>query len=142
MGTIFEDACAAASNAVDAVYADAEGWLYQPYAVTSGGDVNARPAPDSSRAPMNVIGVYIDGYARAMSAQVRRQGVTPEKPGHASSRPQIDLDVTQLPYPVRNGDRITRLKTGQVFKIAEGKFPSGGPRWQLDLNELTPAATG
>jgi hypothetical protein len=139
VGTIFEDACAAASNSIDMVYADAEGWSYQPYAATSG-DVNARSTPDSSRAVLTVTGVYIDPYARAFSSQVRHQGVTPEKPGHASSRPQLDLDVTQLPYPVRSGDRVTRIKTGQVFKIAEGKFPSGGPRFQLDLNEITPAA--
>jgi hypothetical protein len=134
VGTVFEDACAAASTSVDMVYS--EGWLYQPYAVTSG-DVNTRLTPDASRAPMNVIGVYIDPYARAFSAQVRHQGVTPEKPGHASSRPQIDLDVTQLPYPICDGDRVTRLKTGEVFHIAEPKFPSGGPRKQLDLNKLS-----
>jgi hypothetical protein len=135
VGTIFEDACAAASNSVDTVYA--EGWTYQPYAVTAAGDVNARPTPDTSRASMNIIGVYIDPYARAFSAQVRHQGVTPEKPGHASSRPQLDLDATQLPYPICNGDRVTRLKTGEVFHIAEPKFPSAGPRKQLDLNKLS-----
>lgn len=134
MGSVFEDACAAASAAVDTVYS--ESWIYQPYAAT-GGDVNGRPAADPNRAETPIIGVYINPYARAFSAEARHQGVKPEKPGHASSRPQIDLDVSQLPYPVCDGDRITRCKTGEVFSVAEPKFPPAGPRWQLDLNKLS-----
>jgi hypothetical protein len=134
VGTIFEDACAAASNSVDTVYG--ESWLYQPFAVANG-DVNGRPSPDPDRPEQGIIGVYIAPYARAFSAQVRHQGVTSEKPGHASERPQIDFDVTQLPYPVRQGDRVIRNKTGEVFHVAEPKFPSAGPRKQLDLNKLS-----
>jgi hypothetical protein len=132
--TIFDDAMAAASAAVDS--AMSEDWIYQPYAVAAG-DVNARKSPDPDRPPQPIVGVFIDAYARAHSGPARHQGVKAERPGHASSRPQLDLDGTQLPYPVRDGDRVTRCKDRKVYLVAEPKFPMAGPRWQLDLNELS-----
>jgi hypothetical protein len=137
--TIFQDAAVAHSAAVDMVYSEC--WTYLPYAA-AGNDVNARPVADGSRPAQPIIGVYLDPYARAESATVRRQGVTPEKPGHASARPQLDLDVTQLPYRIQNGDRVVRLATGDIFKVTEPKFPSAGIRQQLDLNLLTPGSGG
>jgi hypothetical protein len=136
MGTPFEDALCAASAAVDVTFADSESWLYEPMAVAEG-DVNARRAPDSDRAPVAIVGIFIDPYARAHSGAARRQGVKAERPGHASARPQIYFDLTQLGYEPRQGDRVHRCKTGVLYHIAEIKKDSAGPRAYVDLNELT-----
>ncbi len=133
MGTLFEDAAAAHSRAIDTTFS--ERWLYQPFTVAAG-EVNGRPSPDPDRWEREIVGVFIDPYARAASGEVRKQGVKPERPGHQSTRMQLDLDVTQLPYRVRTGDRVIRRKTGKTYHLAEPKFPSHGPRWQLDLNEI------
>jgi hypothetical protein len=124
-----------ASAAVDAVFADTEGWLYQPMADTAG-DVNARPAADPDRAAIAVNGIYIDPYARAHSGNARHQGVKAERPGHASARPQIYLDLAQLGCRARQGDRIKRLKTGKLYHFAEVKPDAAGTRAYVDLNEI------
>lgn len=131
--TLYEDALAAHSRAVDAVFS--ERWTFLPW-TAAGDDVNARGAPDPERPPRDIAGAYLKPYARAFSAEARRQGVKPELPGHASARPQIDFDARQLPYAPRRGDRLRRLKTGELFHIAEPKFPSAGTRLQVDLNLL------
>ena len=133
MGTIFEDAAAAHSRAIDTTFS--EHWLYQPFCAAAD-DVNGRPSPDPGRPELRIAGAYIEGYARAFAAETRKQGVKPEHPGHASSRPQLDLDIGQLPYAARNGDRVVRLKTGVTYHVAEIKFPTSGPRYQIDLNRL------
>lgn len=134
MHTLFGDALALASECFDATMG--EHWIFQPSAI-AGGDVNGRPSPDPDRPERRIVGIYINPYARAASAETRTQGVKPERPGHASSRPQLDFDTTQLPYRPRQGDRVVRLKSGQVFHVAEVKFPSAGPRDKLDLNLIT-----
>ncbi len=115
----------------------AEHFLYQPFCV-AGGDVNGRPSPDPVRPELRVKGFYIEGYARAFSAEARKQGLKPEHPGHASSRPQLDLNIEQLRYPPRNGDHVVRIRTGVTYHVAEIKFPTAGPRCQLDLNRIEP----
>jgi hypothetical protein len=44
--------------------------------------------------------------------------------------------MTQLPYEPRNGDHIRRGKTGKLYRVAEPKKETAGPRLQVDLNEL------
>jgi hypothetical protein len=129
--SVFEDACAAASAAVDTVYA--KPWQYIPMAAA---DPNARAAPDPNRAAMDIEAFFFDPYARAFSGQARRQGVKPERPGHASSRPVLDLAVAQLPYDLRKGDRAMNYADQSVWKIAEVR-PDGTGRAELDLNLLT-----
>jgi len=133
--TVYEDALAAHSRSVDAVYA--ERWTYLPWA-SANDDVNARGAPDPARVVKEIVGAYLKPYARAFSAEARRQGVKPELPGHASARPQIDFDMDQLPYRPQQGDRLRRHRTDELFHIAEPKFPSAGTRLQVDLNLLSP----
>lgn len=131
--SIFDDALCVASAAVDSVLA--ESWTYLPTAA-AGGDVNARRAPDPDRAAAPIVGIFIDPYARAHSGAARRQGVKAERPGHASARPQIYLDLTQLPYEARQGDLVRRGKTGKRYHVAEVKKDSAGPRAYVDLNEI------
>ena len=133
MSTPFQDACTAASAAVDAVYS--EDWLYQPMA-TAGDDVNARNSPNPDRAALTIAGVYVDPFARAHSGPSRHQGTQPERPGHASARPSLNLDLSALPYAPRGGDRVTRCATGKHYHVAQVRPDSANIRADLDLNEL------
>ncbi len=134
METLFDDALGVASECIDQVFA--ERWTYEPWA-SANDDVNARGGPDPRRRPQEIRGAFLNSYARAFSKEARHQGLKEERPGHASTRPQIDFDTVQLPYKPRRGDRLRRHKTGEVFHIAEPKFPSAGTRMQVDLNLLT-----
>ncbi len=148
MGSLFQTAAAAASAAVDTVFG--EPVLYQPMGVAAD-DVNARRAPDPSRPAMAIVAGFFDAYARAFSGPARSQGVKPEQPGHATSRPVLDIDFTQLPYEPHRGDRVVRQKqdakgnvldapgvfTGEVYEVAEPRPDKTGPRGELDLNLLS-----
>jgi hypothetical protein len=133
MGTPFQDACAAASGAVDTVYG--EPWVYMPMAT---GDANTRRSPDPERAIISIVAAFIDPYARAFSGPARKQGVRVEHPGHASSRPIIDIALAQLTYDPRRGDRVTRSTDGSLWQVAEVR-PDGTGRAELELNRLTGA---
>jgi len=131
--SLFEESFAVASEGIDDVFGEA--WQYLPMATP---DVNSRAVADTIRAIVPCfIAVYQGAYARAFSAETRKQGLKPEHPGHASNRPVCDLALCRLPYLPKNGDHVVRLKTGDVFKIAEPR-PNGVGRAALDLNLLTP----
>ncbi len=131
MTTPFQDAVAASSAAVDAVYG--EPYRYQP--MTCDTDPNARMIIDGSRAVLTITCTMVDIYARADSAASRTQGVIPEKPGHASDRPSVSIDRVALPYDPRKGDRLTRLSDGVLFQVAEPRIRDT-TRVFLDLNRL------
>lgn len=131
MGTPFEDACAAASNAVDAVYG--KPWLYQPMRAD---DVNARKSPDPDRAAVSIVGTFIDPTARAFSGPSRHPGIKVEHPGHTTSRPVLDIALAQLPFRPTSGDRVQNLATMSWWEIAEVR-PDGTGRAELDLNRLS-----
>lgn len=130
MPSLFQEAAAIASAAVDDVFG--EEFLYQPMTAD---DVNARPSIDPNRAPLTIVAAFLDSYARAESGPARTQGVAAERPGHASSRPQVTFDRRALPYDVCKGDRLTRVDTGETFQVAEPR-KSDGPRIALDLNRI------
>ncbi len=133
--SLFDQALAAASAAVDLAFADTEQWIYEPTAIPEG-DVNARRAPDPDRAATPIVGIFIDPYARAHSGAARRQGVKAERPGHASARPQIYFDVRQLCFAPREADRVRRCKTGVLYHVAEIKHDGAGSRAYVDLNQI------
>jgi hypothetical protein len=135
VGTVFEHACAAASNAIDAAFG-AEDFLYQPMGPSA--DPNDRPSPDANRAAVRIVPFLTSPYARAMSGTTaeRSQGLKAEKPGHASARPVLDLALAQLPYLPRKGDRVRHISTGKIYRVAEVEPDLVGLRATLDLNEL------
>lgn len=135
MGTPFQDACVALSAAVDDIYGEAEGWLYSPMA-SPRDDVNARPAPDPDRPQRTITGAWIEGFARALSGPTRMQGVDAIRAAHAAARPICDFDLAMLPYRPRAGDRVTRIQTGKVYRVAEVRPDAANVRAQLDLNEI------
>lgn len=100
------------------------------------GDVNKRAAVvvDPARAVvLNLLAVWGDPSARAHSGAVRTVGVEAEQAGHATSRPFISLDVSRLPYEAARDDRIKRLATGKLYKLAE-ILPSQPGYARFDLN--------
>lgn len=113
--TLFDDAAALLSAAIGGVFD--EQWQFLPKVRAT--DVNARPSPDGGRLAVLFAGAFLDTYARAHSGPARTQGVTTERPGHASDRPQISFDPSGLPYAAESGDCVKRMKTGEVFRIAE-----------------------
>ncbi len=136
--TIFDQAVRAHSHAVDDVYA--KSWLYLPMAAAAPNDVRTA---DSSRAQTPLCAFLLDHYARAFSSDARKQGVKPERPGHASSRPILGFALHRLPYLPAHGDRVqcTNCDTpgvpeGSVFEVAEIR-PDGYGRVELDLNLIT-----
>ena len=135
MSSIFQQACIANSAAQDAVYG--EPWTYIPMAAAAPNDV---PGADGTRAVTPITASFFDLYARAFSGPARKQGVKVEKPGHASSRPVLDLDVTQLPFAIVRGDRVQRGSDNSLWEIAEPR-PDGNGRAELDLNLITPGSS-
>lgn len=143
MSSLFATLAAAASAQVDRVYGEA--WLYQPMAVD---DPNGRRSPDPDRAAVTITAAYQSAFARASSGPTRTQGVRPERPGHASERPRISIDLqacvatdgtpSPLPYRPRTRDRLTRIKSGVVYEIAEPRTDDT-PRFEADLNIVTVA---
>lgn len=133
MGSLYEDAAAAASNSVDTVYGTS--WDYIPMASD---DPNGRRSPDPNRARQTVTAGFFEPFARAFSNQARRQGVKPERPGHASARPVLDIALAQLPYDPRDKDRVRNNADGSLWEVAEPR-PDGAGRAQLDLTLLTRA---
>lgn len=128
--SIFQEAFALASqDGIDGTFGEL--WTYLPM---TRADPNGRGTPDPGRAVVNnLTAVYIGPFARAFSAETRKQGVRPEQPGHASDRPVCDLDLSRLPYRPRGGDRVVRLQTGLLYGVAEVR-PAGVSRAALDLN--------
>lgn len=132
MTTPFQDAAALASAAVDGVY----GEPFTVIPMTRGNDVNARPTTDSGRAQTVITAAFLDVFARADSGPARTQGVTAERPGHASSRPQISFDRSQLTYAVKRGDRMQRGSDSSIFEVAEIRR-ADPVRDLADLNRVT-----
>ena len=84
--------------------------------VPTGGDANARPSPDGSRSPITVVGIWVEPqveYARRPHERVESRSHD-----QAASRPTVKIQEVLLPYPLAQGDRITRLKTSQRYQIA------------------------
>src|SRR4051812_35833422 len=113
--SMFADLAVNASAAIDQVYGEA--FVYRP--MTRVSDVNAPFGPDIERPVKTITAAYMDKFARAISGPARVQGVRNEMPGHATDRPLISIDKDALPYDVRTGDRIERVKTGAVYQLAE-----------------------
>jgi len=130
--SLFQESFAVASQGIDQVFAEC--WEYIPMASD---DTNARKVPDPERAPTTVFAVFLDPYARAFSGVTLKQGVKAETPGHASSRPQFDVENCQMPYAIREGDRVERQRDRTLWTIAEVRPDGINVRTRCDLNRLS-----
>lgn len=116
MASPFDRAFAAAAVTHDNLAG--EGFEFRPQKFQT--DRNAPTIVDPDR-PV-VAGVkcpYTDSAARIGAGPFRQVGVQPERAGHSSSRPNISLNLSRLPYRPRKGDHVFREATQTLFLIYE-----------------------
>lgn len=96
-----------------------EGFRLLPMARAT--DVNAPAAADPDRAILDFTATYDDPGTRAGSAVEGWQVATIRKgnPGHTSDRPAVHAERSLFAVRPRQGDRLSRDATGEVFEIAE-----------------------
>ncbi|MBR2117673.1 MAG: hypothetical protein IJ935_03170 [Afipia sp.] len=132
MASPFAAAVAAAAATHDAIMA--ETFEYHP--MRSVDDPLAAFGVDPDRAPvLDLLAPWGDSAARAHADAFREPGVKSERPGHATSRPFISLDLRRLPYESKLGDIIVRKVTLRKYKVAE-VLPSSPGFVRLDLNRI------
>ncbi|PZQ13639.1 MAG: hypothetical protein DI565_13940 [Ancylobacter novellus] len=127
--SIFDDAFAAAGDAIDVVFG--EDFEAIPRARV-GGDVNARLVADPSREPFGFVGSFV-----AVDEEFHTEGRRmPQTATRASSAPRttIDVAVSELRYVPKSGDLVRRLKTGEVFEVSKTPADSVG-RISIELAE-------
>lgn len=134
MPSLFDRVFAAAGRTHDQL----AGELFDFLPWSAGADVNDPRAggADADRAVVTDLRLpYGEPAARAHGGPARTPGVKAERPGHASDRPFVSLQVSLLPYDARPGDRLARRDTGQLFQVAE-ILPSTPGFVRLDLTHL------
>lgn len=133
MPSPFDAAISAAAATHDAIIGEL--FDYSPMMA----EPNVRPVADTGRAIVtDLLAPFGDSADRAFSGPVRTIGVQTERPGHASNRPYISLQLSRLPYAPADGDRLLRKKTGDLYQVAE-RLPSTPGFMRLDLNLIKPA---
>lgn len=130
MASPFNAAMAAAAATHDSIM----GEVFEFRPMKSANDKNAPGVVDPDRAVVsNLSAAWGDSAARFHADAFREPGAKSERPGHASSRPFISLQLSRLPYEPKNGDFVVRLETDRKYKVAE-VLPSSPGFVRLDLN--------
>ncbi len=130
MASPFNAAMAAAAATHDSII----GEIFEFYPMKSTSDVNAPPIVDPDRAVvLDLRAPWGDSAARWHADAFREPGVKSERPGHATSRPFISVQLSRLPYPPARGDHVLRKDTGDRYRVAE-VLPSSPGFVRLDLN--------
>ncbi len=128
MSTPFELAAVTASAAIDTVFGEA----FEIIAMKTGSDVNSPRIADTSRALFSVKAVFC-----APSTSTYPQGRPPFADDSAQrvdiTNPCISVDSRLLAWAARQGDRVTRLKTGDVFEISKVLPDSSSTRTVFSL---------
>lgn len=95
-----------------------EGFTLVPMAKA---DVNARPAPDGTRVEVAFTATFDDQGNRAGSGveDWRAASIRKDKPGHTTDRPEARAERSLFAERPRQGDRLRREETGEVFEIAD-----------------------
>ncbi|RXF67690.1 hypothetical protein [Hansschlegelia zhihuaiae] len=129
MTSLFRDCFALAAEVIDTVYG--EEFEVTPMRAVAH-DVNARHGVDTSRPIFRFFGSFVSVDAeyhaegRRMPADATRASVAPS--------PTIDVAEGTLPHPVRKGDRLRRIDTGEFFDVGQPKHDDVG-RLALPLIE-------
>lgn len=120
MPSLFAALGAAAGATVDAVYSEA--FTLEPMAEPASvdgrpADVNARRVPSSTRPGLPFLGTYV-APGDLMNAHGRTKA---DATTHAiaGEKALIDIPVTALPQRPRDGDRVIREDTGEIFEVAK-----------------------
>ncbi|QDM26995.1 hypothetical protein FNL56_13395 [Tardiphaga sp. vice304] len=127
MPTPFEIAAAMNSAAVDTVYGEA----FQCFAMAAAGDVDGPRQADPARDSFTVTGGFL---APSHSVLPHARGSVQDDNAHkvAISVPRVSFDNRLMVWPLRPGDRVVRLKTGETFEVAKA-LPDGVLRTMFSL---------
>ena len=118
--SFFETAITASGAIQDVVYG--ESFAIVPRAVAAGLngrlDPNARGIADPGRPAQTFTGVWTDPHA--VVQPTNRTGHPAGESGRfGDDKPTIDFETSALPYIVKIGDVVTRIKTGERYSIAD-----------------------
>jgi hypothetical protein len=128
MATPFELAAVTASAAIDAVF----GEVFEITAMKAVSDVNSPRIADETRSSFSVkaafsapsASTFPHGRGRVQDDDAQRVDIT---------KPRISVDSRLLAWAARQGDRVTRLKTGDVFEISKVLPDSSSTRTVFSL---------
>lgn len=127
MPTPFETASAMTSAAVDRVYGES----FQMIAMKPNLDVDALRIPDPARPAFTAVGAYV-APSQAVYPHARGAIADDHAQKLVASQPLASFDNAALAWPVTTGDRVLRLKTGELFEVAR-PLPDGVRRTVLHL---------
>ena len=133
-GSIFREAAADMANAI----ADTMGEciLITPMKAVP----NFPSAPDTTRKTINVTGVYTHKpvYAFNDKRSQRASGSLDIEmaPLISTQEPRFCVRSCELPWPVRRQDRITVLRTGELFEVTEVQADSVGNMIDISVVQL------
>ncbi len=118
--SFFETAIAASGAIQDIVYG--ESFMIVPRTVAAGPngkpDPNARGIADPNRAAQTFTGVWTDPHATVQP--INRTGHPAGEGGRfGDDKPSIDFETAALPYSIKIGDVVTRMKTGERYAVAD-----------------------
>ncbi len=139
--TAFDDVFASAMESFDGVFGEAFTLSPRrsPAPSVPGGaaDVNARRVADPGRAGFDFNGAFTS--VPSLGRLEGRGGPAKDTTPSVAPRPTIDASRIALAYLPQEGDLVTRLKTGEVFKIGKETTDADG-RTVLSLIEMQSAA--
>jgi hypothetical protein len=115
---------------IDATFADEEGFEFRP--MTTADSVNGRPIADPARKVVpDVPAIYDDRPMGFDESSGKR-----DRPGFATTTPQISVQVSALPWEIVRGDEAKRNATGAVYRVTEIE-PDGQTRVNLQVTLQT-----
>lgn len=132
MPSPFAAAAAAAAATHDRLLGD----LFDYRPMKRGDNPNVRVVVDADRPIVTGLRLpFSAASARMGSGPVNTPAVKPDRPGHASDRPFVALQVSLLPYAARMGDHLLHRDSGDLYRLAE-VVPSTPGFVRLDLNQI------
>lgn len=127
MPSPFEIAAAMTSAAVDTIY----GETFECFAMVAAGDVDGSRSTDVARPSFTVTGGFL---APSNSVLPHARGSIQDDNAQkiATSVPRVSFDNRLMIWPLRTGDRVLRVKTGEFFEVAKS-LPDGVLRTMFSL---------
>jgi hypothetical protein len=123
MSSLFDSVFATAAEITDGVMGDVEGFAFAPMK----GHRDADPVPDPDRPTYS----RFEAVFRAPARLDRESGFARETSG-----PELRVLAYRFPAGIRNGDRVTRLATGELFRVVNVSADTRGVRLIVALQRV------
>jgi hypothetical protein len=115
---------------VDSTFGDEEGFEFRP--MTTADSVNGRPVADPARRVVPDVPAIYDDHPMDFDESRNNR----DRPGFATTTPQISVQVSALPWEIMRGDEAKRNATGAVYRVTEIE-PDGQTRVNLHVTLQT-----